>query len=66
MDLQIKCLKKTINLPVYLLFDLEARQFNFWVKIMERSNFCMVQSNFCMEQSVFDYGVNWFLLMDVT
>ena len=53
--------RRSINLPVYLVFDLEAGGFNFWVKIMERSNFCMEQSNFCMEQSVFDYGANWLL-----
>ena len=48
--LELNALRRSINLPAYLVFDLEVRRFNF---------FCMKQSNFCMEQSVFDYGVNW-------
>ena len=63
MDLGIECSRRSINLPAYLMFDLEARRFNFWVKIMEQSNFCMKRSNFCMEQRVFDYGANWLLLI---
>ena len=46
--------RRSINLPVYLVIDLEVGQFNFRVKIVE-------QSNICMEQSVFDYGVDWLL-----
>ena len=33
MDLQLNAMRRSINLSVYFVFDLEAGQSNFWVKI---------------------------------
>ena len=40
MDLRLNATRRSVNLSVYLVFDLKSGDFNFWVKIglaLERS-----------------------------
>ena len=50
---ELNASRRSINLPVYLVFDLEAGQFNFWVKIMERSTFVWSKVSSIMERTGF-------------
>ena len=63
MDLWFECLEEKYQPSSLSGVRFGSRVINFWVKIMERSNFCMEWSNFCidrnnfcMEQSGFDYA----------
>ena len=50
---ELNASRRSINLPVYLVFDLEAGQFNFWVEIMERSTFVWSKVSSIMERTGF-------------
>ena len=48
MDLRLNATRRSLNLSVYLVFDLEAGRFKFWVKI------CLA-----LDESIFQ--VEWFI-----
>ena len=64
MDLRLNARRRSINVSVYVVFDLEAGDSNFWVKIylvlckkkelstLGSFSFLRSNSQFCYEQTV--------------
>ena len=71
MDLPLNAIRRRLNLSVYLVFDLEPRDSNFWVKIslaLERSKmtFPLLFSGTSEAETLVSRKVNVHLLLAKT